>query len=153
MIELADSLYLRQMEAEDLDQVMLIEKQRYDFCWSREIFQSCFKPSYHCLVLADHDDVYGYAVVLLGAREAHLLNICVAESIRGQGFARKILSAVFDLCHTTQSQELFLEVRPSNHVAVGLYESLGFNEIGVRPNYYKAHQGREDAIVMVNTIL
>ena len=43
---------------------------------------------------------------------------------------------------------MFLEVRLSNQVAYQLYEKLGFNEIGVRHDYYPAYTGREDAIVL-----
>ena len=55
---------------------------------------------------------------------------------------------MIDICRRTGAADLFLEVRPSNPVAQGLYRSLGFNEVGVRPGYYKAKNGREDAIVM-----
>jgi ribosomal-protein-alanine N-acetyltransferase len=44
-------------------------------------------------------------------------------------------------------QDVLLEVRPSNPIAVHLYESLGFERIGVRKGYYQAHGGREDALV------
>jgi ribosomal-protein-alanine N-acetyltransferase len=44
---------------------------------------------------------------------------------------------------------VFLEVRPSNPLAKALYESVGFVEIGRRPRYYPARDGREDAVVMV----
>jgi ribosomal-protein-alanine N-acetyltransferase len=48
---------------------------------------------------------------------------------------------------------MFLEVRPSNPKAIKLYRSLGFNEIGMRPGYYPAANGkREDAIVMARII-
>ena len=46
------------------------------------------------------------------------------------------------------AQRIFLEVRPSNPQAIALYHSEGFNEIGRRPRYYPAVQGREDANVM-----
>ena len=42
---------------------------------------------------------------------------------------------------------IFLEVRVSNLVAINLYNSLGFFEVGCRPNYYPATNGREDALV------
>jgi ribosomal-protein-alanine N-acetyltransferase len=48
---------------------------------------------------------------------------------------------------------VFLEVRPSNPRAVTLYESLGFYDIGRRPNYYPARRGREDAVVMAMELL
>jgi ribosomal-protein-alanine N-acetyltransferase len=47
---------------------------------------------------------------------------------------------------------LFLEVRPSNTHAIGLYESAGFNEFSVRKGYYPAANGREDAILMGRAI-
>ena len=37
--------------------------------------------------------------------------------------------------------ELFLEVRPSNTAALALYESLGFNQLGLRPRYYPGPKG------------
>jgi ribosomal-protein-alanine N-acetyltransferase len=43
---------------------------------------------------------------------------------------------------------MFLEVRPSNKAAIGLYESMGFNEFSVRKDYYPAINGREDAVLM-----
>jgi ribosomal-protein-alanine N-acetyltransferase len=46
------------------------------------------------------------------------------------------------------AKNIFLEVRPSNMEAVSLYESIGFNEMAVRRNYYPAKNGREDAILM-----
>jgi ribosomal-protein-alanine N-acetyltransferase len=47
---------------------------------------------------------------------------------------------------------MFLEVRPSNPNAIKLYQSLGFNEIGRRKDYYPARKGREDALVMARII-
>jgi ribosomal-protein-alanine N-acetyltransferase len=46
------------------------------------------------------------------------------------------------------AENLFLEVRASNKVAIGLYEQAGFIESGVRKNYYPSHAGKEDAILM-----
>jgi len=39
-------------------------------------------------------------------------------------------------------------VRSSNSVAVALYRSAGFGEIGVRRGYYQNANGSEDAITM-----
>jgi ribosomal-protein-alanine N-acetyltransferase len=46
------------------------------------------------------------------------------------------------------SSEIFLEVRPSNPVAKALYIKSGFEQVGQRPDYYAAGDGREDAIIM-----
>ena len=47
-----------------------------------------------------------------------------------------------------KSALFFLEVRISNEVATQLYLAEGFNEVGIRPNYYPAEKGREDALLM-----
>jgi ribosomal-protein-alanine N-acetyltransferase len=46
------------------------------------------------------------------------------------------------------ARSLMLEVRPSNDAALRLYKRYGFERIGVRPGYYPAVGGREDAVVM-----
>ena len=51
------------------------------------------------------------------------------------------------------AERVFLEVRPSNTGAIALYHDEGFNEIGRRPRYYPAKDGREDAIVMAMELL
>jgi ribosomal-protein-alanine N-acetyltransferase len=44
--------------------------------------------------------------------------------------------------------DALLEVRPSNTLAIALYQSMGFVEIGRRRGYYQADGGREDALVL-----
>ena len=39
-------------------------------------------------------------------------------------------------------------MRKSNLSAIQLYEKNGFNEIGIRNNYYQNRDGTEDAILM-----
>lgn len=143
---------VRLMEEEDLPQIMAIETASYEFCWNERIFRDCMRVGYCCLVLADHDVIHGYGILMVGPQEAHVLNICIENLSRGQGWARHMMLEMIDFSAGADCSELFLEVRPSNPVAFGLYESLGFNEIGRRPNYYKAHGGREDAIVMALTL-
>ncbi|MGH8513826.1 MAG: ribosomal protein S18-alanine N-acetyltransferase, partial [Gammaproteobacteria bacterium] len=46
------------------------------------------------------------------------------------------------------AETMFLEVRPSNRRAQQLYARAGFKEIGLRPDYYPAHEGREDALTL-----
>jgi ribosomal-protein-alanine N-acetyltransferase len=60
---------------------------------------------------------------------------------------------LIDLARWHRAERIFLEVRPSNPHAIALYDSLGFNEIARRANYYPAAAGREDAIVMALELL
>ena len=88
-------------------------------------------------------------MVTFGAGEAHLLNVCIRRESQGQGFGRDLVLHMLERSHGLGASMLFLEVRPSNHIAGNLYETLGFNEIGVRRNYYPGDSGHEDARVLV----
>ncbi len=51
------------------------------------------------------------------------------------------------------ADSMFLEVRPSNAVALRLYQGMGFDEIGRRRGYYPDEEGREDALILARTLL
>ena len=143
----------RRMRAEDLDRVVAIEAVAYPFPWSRAIFSDCLRAGYDCCVLVDAADVIGYGVLSSGANEAHILNVCVAFAEQSRGHGRRIVKRLLDLARCQRSERVFLEVRPSNVHAIALYESIGFNEFGRRPNYYPTKRGREDALVMAMEML
>ncbi|MFN8901906.1 MAG: ribosomal protein S18-alanine N-acetyltransferase, partial [Lysobacteraceae bacterium] len=85
--------------------------------------------------------------------EAHLLTLCIDPVQQGRGLGRRLLRRMIDLARWHMADRVFLEVRPSNPTAIALYRSEGFNEIGTRPRYYPAKDGREDAIVMAMELL
>lgn len=139
---------LRVMREEDLEAVMQIELRAYPFPWSRGIFRDCLRAGYPAWVLECDQEIIGYGVLSVAADEAHVLNLCTAPHARGRGHGRRLLRALMQQARGRGAQRLFLEVRPSNPHAMALYEAEGFNEIGRRPRYYPAHEGREDAVVM-----
>lgn len=141
------------MRASDLDEVMRVERSAYEHCWTIGIFRSCLLAGHGCWVMQLGTRIIGYGVLSSGAGEAHILNICVAPAHQGQGHGRYLMGRLIELARWNYAERIFLEVRPSNPVAIHLYESMGFNEIGRRPRYYPAHKGREDAIVMALELL
>jgi ribosomal-protein-alanine N-acetyltransferase len=139
---------LRPMRESDLDAVMAIELRAYPFPWTRGIFRDCLLADYPARVLVQDDAIIGYGMLSVAADEAHVLNVCAAPEVQGHGHGRRLLRALLQLARGRGVQRVFLEVRPSNPTAIALYHAEGFNEIGRRPRYYPAKQGREDAIVM-----
>jgi len=139
---------LRPMREGDLDAVMAIEQRAYPFPWTRGIFKDCLKAGYPSWVMTEHGLVIGYGLLSIAADEAHVLNICIAPERQGRGLGRHLLRALVKIARDHRVQRVFLEVRPSNPGAILLYQSEGFNEIGRRPRYYPAKDGREDALVM-----
>ena len=144
---------LRTMRAEDLDQVTAIEIVNYEYPWTQMIFRDCLRAGYNCWVLAQGVEVIGYGVLTNAAGEAHVLNVCIAADHQGTGLGKRLMQRLIDLARWHRTERIFLEVRPSNTRAIALYDQLGFNEIGKRPNYYPAKRGREDAIVMALELL
>ncbi|ASF44962.1 ribosomal protein S18-alanine N-acetyltransferase [Methylovulum psychrotolerans] len=142
-----DLFRMRRMGMADLPQVLAIERQNYLFPWEEDIFEDCLKSGYSCWVCEELDRVLGYCLLSVAVGEAHILNISVDPAEQKQGIGRKMLQHLIDSVRG-RAETVFLEVRPSNEVAIALYEDMGFNEIGIRKNYYPAENGREDAIML-----
>lgn len=145
---LEDKVNIRPMRRRDLGVICGLEQVSYPFPWSREIFSDCLRVGYCCRVAENAGRVIAYAVLSIGASEAHVLNLCVAPEWRRGGLARRMLNVLLAEAHAQAAERVFLEVRPSNEAAVALYESAGFRTIGRRSGYYPAAAGREDALVM-----
>ena len=144
---------LRPMREADLDAVAAIEHRAYAFPWSRGIFRDCLVAEYPAWVLLQDGVLIGYGVLSIAADEAHVLNVCTAPESQGRGHGRRVLRALLQVARGRGARRVFLEVRPSNAHAIALYHDEGFNEIGRRPRYYPAHDGREDALVMAMELL
>ena len=136
----------------DLASVCEIEQASYRFPWSDAIFRDCLRMGYSCWVLELHNVVSGYGIISMGAGESHLLNLCVSVMGRRRGMGRTLLHHLLVEAKRHRAGSTWLEVRPSNHQAVELYRTMGFNEVGFRRGYYPAEQGRENALVMARSI-
>lgn len=139
---------IRAMLPSDLKGVAEVEQAAYDFPWSLGIFRDCLLAGYHCLVFEVADVVSGYGIMSIAASEAHILNLCIHPSLHRMGYGRRMLDALLARATEAQVDHVFLEVRPSNEAALNLYQSVGFERIGIRPDYYQARFGREDAVVL-----
>jgi len=139
---------IRLMLPADLRYVANIERAAYKYPWSLGIFRDCLLAGYYCIVLDVAGAVTGFAIMSSASAEAHVLNICVHPRARRFGYGRRMLNALIVKAHELEVEQIFLEVRPSNTAALALYRSSGFVEIGVRPAYYQAEFGREDAVVL-----
>ncbi len=144
---------LRPMRVEDVDEVMQIEAEAYPFPWTHGIFRDCLRVGYSCWLIEQSGKVVAYGIMSSAVGEAHILNICVDEGLRRQGFGRAMLEHLIDLAKRHGNQMCLLEVRPSNISAVSLYHDYGFNEVGTRKDYYPDQNGREDAIILALNLI
>ena len=145
---LKDAPRLARMEDGDLAEVMAIEGAIYSHPWTRGNFADSLRAGYQCWTWRMDRELLGYFVLLVAAGEGHLLNLSVADSHQRAGHGSALLKEAMRLARNRGAQHLFLEVRPSNLAGKALYGRFGFHEVAVRPGYYPAQAGREDALVL-----
>ena len=110
-------------------------------------FRECLATGVPFLVaVAAGNDVVGYAIAHAAADEGEILNLGVAAVHRRQGVGRRLVLATMEALAARGARTVYLEVRESNAAARGLYQQLGFGEVGRRSRYYR--QPVEDAILL-----
>lgn len=131
----------------DVAAVVRNERLSYSHPWTEGIFHDCLQSGNECWLIKRDSKTLGHGVLSVAAGESHLLNVCVAPDFQGEGLGRILVEHMLKCARSKGAGVVFLEVRPSNRVACRLYESLGFNQVGLRRGYYPAKEGREDALV------
>jgi len=139
---------LAPMREQDLDEVMEIENAIYSHPWTRGNFTDSLRAGYACRTWRLDRELVGYFVLMAAAGEAHLLNLSIAAPWQRGGHGSTLLREAAGLAVKLQAKNLFLEVRPSNLAAQALYRRFGFRRVAIRRDYYPAHAGREDALVL-----
>ncbi len=145
-----DSLRIRPMICADIAHIHEIELQSFSLPWSPASFvqELTQNPLATYVVMDDvlRNKVVGYAGMWRIYEEAHITNIAVRETYRGQKCGYRLLEALFWQAYQGGARHMTLEVRPSNAVARKLYGKFGFYEAGVRRRYYT--DNGEDALIL-----
>ncbi|MGH8226256.1 MAG: ribosomal protein S18-alanine N-acetyltransferase [Gammaproteobacteria bacterium] len=141
---------LRPLAAGDLDCLAEIESRAYARGWTRGIFEDCLRTGYCCRGVEYAGALAGYGIVSFGPGESHLLNLAVDPRFQRLGLGSLLLDHVLEAAGHAHCERLFLEVRPSNVAARGLYARAGFTEFSRRRDYYPDPDsgGREDALIL-----
>jgi ribosomal-protein-alanine N-acetyltransferase len=157
------------MQAADLDEVLAIESVSHIHPWTKGNFSDslaaghwayCIRPQLDQANTSsgsylDPQVLWAYCILYPAVDELHLLNITVSPKLRKLGLGSRMMVAIEGVATQQNMPRIILEVRPSNESAFNLYQKLGYEQIGMRKNYYPASpEGgkREDAIVMAKSI-
>ncbi|MBU3577912.1 ribosomal protein S18-alanine N-acetyltransferase [Polynucleobacter sp. UK-Kesae-W10] len=157
------------MQVADLDAVLAIESISHLHPWTRGNFSDslsaghwayCIRPQADQGALQpgsylDPQVLWAYCILFPAVDELHLLNITVSPKLRQFGLGSRMMAAIEGVAAQQQMPRIILEVRPSNTPAIALYQKLGYEQIGLRKNYYPVNPQsgiREDAIVMAKSI-
>src|SRR5258706_3132916 len=145
---LKDAPRLAVMRDADLEEVLAIENAIYTHPWTRGNFADSLRAGYHCWTWRSDSDLLGYFILLVAAGEGHLLNLSIAAAWQRRGHGSPLLAEAMRMARNRGAHHVVLEVRPSNAGAKALYTRFGFRQVAVRPDYYPASAGREDALVL-----
>ncbi len=130
---------IRRGEPSDLEEVAAIQEASPGAArWSVAEY-----PQYDFRVAVRDGRIAGFLVARAVAEdEREILNLAVGPDFRRQGVGRDLLTGLL----AGAPGAVFLEVRASNGAARNIYKSMGFQEVGSRPEYYQ--DPPEAAIVM-----
>lgn len=139
-------MIVRPMTEDDLDKVVTMEKQIFSTPWSKQNFEESLSKSYSYFYVAVLSDIVGYCGVHNLGGDGEITNVAVDETQRGKGIAYEMLSYAMEETAKKGVEAFTLEVRISNTPAIKLYEKLGFENKGIRKNFYE--NPTEDAMIM-----
>ena len=126
---------------------------------NRQVSDALTMPSTHALVIDNAGQEIlgeplvpaprvpaGFVLTRHAANEEELLLIAVTPEFRGRGLGGTLIDRLVKSATERGATRIFLEMRRGNP-AVHLYQKVGFEPIGERPNYYRLTNGNQvDAI-------
>ena len=136
-----------EMKAEHVPQVAALEKLCFSDPWSEMSIASELQNIWaYWRIAVDEGMVAGYIGSQSTIDETDVMNVAVHPDWRRQGIAENLITHLIQELKKRGSHALMLEVRASNTPAIALYEKLGFQQVGLRKNYYR--NPKEDALIL-----
>ena len=145
---------IRDMEEEDILQIMEIENLCFKTPWKRSDFlYELFTNEFSKILVIELSNeslglkqVCGFVDYWQTFNSATICQIAVHPDIQRQKLASALLEEVIKECRIAKVESITLEVRVSNFKAINLYKKYGFKEVIIKPQYYS---DGEDAIYMM----
>jgi ribosomal-protein-alanine N-acetyltransferase len=131
---------------DNLNCVLEIDKTSTYYHWSRQMFlQELGKKNSFFNILKEDDIIAGYIIYNVVLDEAEILNIVIGNNFKRKEYATFLLTRTINDMIKKNIKTIFLEVGQNNIAAINLYLKFGFEQYGIRKEYYK---NKENAILM-----
>ena len=144
-------MLVRKMILDDVAAVVEIEKQCFSLPWSEKSFEDSITREDTIFLVCEVSEneqmhIAGYIGMYVSFDEASITNVAVSPEFRKNGCGAALVSAAKEAAKEAGAEMIFLEVRVSNEPAISLYRKNGFENLGIRKNFYE--HPVEDAIIM-----
>lgn len=139
---------IRDMTLEDVPAVGLLENQLFPVdAWPVQMFlDELSQPETRRYLVAEAGDgIVGYAGLMCIEPIADVQTIAVVPDYEGRGIGTTLLTQLIDEARDRGAADVLLEVRADNPRAQQLYRRFGFEQIHIRPRYYR---DGVDALIM-----
>lgn len=138
---------IEKLSQKHLDDVYEIEKICFSSPWSREDLEKQIDIDTSYFLVAEVDGkAVGYMGLQIFSGEGYVTNVAVLPEYRHQGIAAALIERQLE----NPMDFITLEVRQSNTPAINLYAKMGFESVGIRPNFYS--NPTENAIIMTRNL-
>ena len=135
-----------------IPQIARLEIECFSSPWSeKSLSEELGNSDSHFICALDGDELIGYIGVQEICSEAYITNIAVFEQYRGRGVGRALLKNACEGAKKRNCEFITLEVRRSNEAAISLYLSEGFEQAGIRKNFYS--DPTEDGIIYTKNFM
>ena len=124
---------------EHIDGLCTVEEKSFSVPWSKESFVSVLSNTLAVFFI-------GYVGMYQILSEGQITNIAVLPEYRRMGIATELFDRLFEYCKDREVELITLEVRQSNLAAIEFYNKYGFEEVGIRKDYYTCP--KENALLM-----
>ena len=137
-------------EERDIDDIVSCEQACFSEPYAKKDITQLYAHTYtHGWTVRLGGTFAGYASYMAVYESGDVLRVAVYPQFRRKGLARALMTELLAQAAALGVEKTFLDVRTSNAAAIALYESFGFEKIGLRKKYYA---NGEDAYMMVRTM-
>ena len=141
----SNSFSLEKLRKTHLPIVWDMQKSEPLITWSERQFVESYDNVY--VLLSGNKEIVGFTVILENPPDAEIHNLFICNELRGRGLGKILFKQAIQIL-SAEVENLYLEVSEDNNIAIALYKSLGFEEIGARKNYYRKGSTASNAIIM-----
>ena len=147
------TIQISEVIKEDLDTIIEIENELYVKPWKLkdfmyEISENPF-ATYLKMVIKETNEILGYIGFWIKFEQAEITKVSIKKKYQGKKLSKLLMSDCIRRIRLAGCENVTLEVRTSNLVAINLYKSFGFKEVALRKKYY---ENGEDAILMLKEL-
>lgn len=147
------TLQILELLNEDIDAILPLENELYHRPWQKKDYEYELNDNpfayYLKLIDKDSNEIMGFIGFWIKFEQAEITKVSIAKKYQGYKLSKLLMADAENRIRIAECENITLEVRVSNVVAINLYKSCGFNIVATRKKYY---ENGEDAYLMLKEL-